>query len=113
VIRRRSLCVLVWLLLATASRAATLSAENLTETIYVVLRGWHIDLGFPVPETSFATGGRGRGRMNLCGGSYNSRESWEAPGGRNKCVTNSWRACASLKPSLRRANSNRVRSSPA
>jgi hypothetical protein len=38
--------VVAWLLLAQASQAAAIDGD----TIYVVRRGWHIDLGFAVPE---------------------------------------------------------------
>jgi hypothetical protein len=43
----RSFWVLAWLLLGQMSHADTVSP---TDTIYVVRRGWHIDLGFAVPE---------------------------------------------------------------
>jgi len=42
----RSFCVLLWLLLGQVSRADT----EINDTIYVVRRGWHIDLGFAVAE---------------------------------------------------------------
>ena len=41
-----SLCVLVWLLLGPVSQADT----EIGDTVYVVRRGWHIDLGFDTSE---------------------------------------------------------------